>query len=290
VKTTLKLCSHVHFKPGRLLQVAAVSALLVGHYGVLLWLLDITLRPPVFAAVLVSLVGGGMLSSRFAHRIAEVFVSRSDFYVEVRRGALHGLIEQQAGLAGLNAVPKCIIYEDESVNAFVAGACAVNARLFISSACLTNLDQRQLSAIIAHEMNHIRNGDMGALMFMQGMFACLALPVWLAWLLLRSWAPLSRAAALRVPLTVNYGLSALVTPFAKLALLLILRRWEYEADRQASRQVGRQRFVDTLRCLHTLQGPAPVLAASSSEGLSRGHGIQLSHPSLDQRIKAVLRH
>ena len=79
----------------------------------------------------------------------------------------------------------------------------------------------------------------------------------------------------------------MLTPLASLAMVIILRRWEYQADRHACLHIGKQGFVDTMRCVHHVQhvpGNAPVPFTGRGELVKK---LLRSHPPLEQRIKAI---
>lgn len=271
----------------RILQVCLVTWLVVLHGGLLVWVAPVQLTWSLSIGLLCVTLLLAFIGTRYAHRLAEVYIAGSGFAVEVRSGWLSEIIDAQARRAGLAFSPACVVFEDETINAFVAGGSASRARLFLSSGCLRKLSRRRLAVIVAHEMSHIRNGDMLALFFMQGLFAVLAAPLWVVWLSVRLVRPHHSVRALRWALRGTYWCSLLLAPLASFAMAVFLRRWEYQADRQASLVMGKQGFLETMRCVYHVQrvpAESPVRVAGLREWSRK---ILRSHPPLEQRIKAI---
>lgn len=71
---------------------------------------------------------------------------------------LHRMLENLCISRGMST-PKLAILESEALNAFASG---VNERQFtvtVTRGLLNHLDDREVEAVLAHELTHIRNGD-----------------------------------------------------------------------------------------------------------------------------------
>ena len=68
-------------------------------------------------------------------------------------------IEELARRAGLQSVPKLYIIPSPILNAFATGTQA-NSVLAITHGMLANLNARELTGVLAHEMGHIRHNDL----------------------------------------------------------------------------------------------------------------------------------
>jgi heat shock protein HtpX len=71
---------------------------------------------------------------------------------------LHGLVARLAAEAGLPK-PRVAIVESDAPNAFATGRNARNGLVAVTTGILRILDQRELAAVIAHELGHIKNRD-----------------------------------------------------------------------------------------------------------------------------------
>ncbi|RMG56954.1 MAG: peptidase M48 [Gammaproteobacteria bacterium] len=76
-----------------------------------------------------------------------------------RAPGLYGLVQELADRAGLPRVPRLYLVSLPMVNAFAVGH-ADNAALAVTPSLLDTLDRRELAGVLAHEIAHVRNGDL----------------------------------------------------------------------------------------------------------------------------------
>ena len=72
--------------------------------------------------------------------------------------ALHATVGRLATLAGL-PMPRVAIVESDAPNAFATGRNAGHGLVAVTTGILRILDQRELDAVLAHELGHIKNRD-----------------------------------------------------------------------------------------------------------------------------------
>lgn len=72
---------------------------------------------------------------------------------------LHDLIRTLAGRAGLPAVPRLYYVPSKMLNAFAVGGRDSSA-IAVTDGLVRTMTLRQLGGILAHEISHIRNGDL----------------------------------------------------------------------------------------------------------------------------------
>src|SRR5690606_33269421 len=65
-------------------------------------------------------------------------------------------VQRQAREAGIGC-PEVAIYDSADVNAFATGMNRNNALVAVSSGLLNKLDQREVEAVLAHEVSHVAN-------------------------------------------------------------------------------------------------------------------------------------
>lgn len=143
---------------------------------------------PLWAAPAGALV---LLAVQFA--IAPWLIERLVRHDWVDDGADHllvGMVHRQARAAGVPR-PRLAIIDDGMPNAFTFGHFPGDARVFISRGLLERLDERELEAVVAHELGHVRHFDV-ALMTLAS-----AIPLALYWLhlMLRHGSNQTKAAA-----------------------------------------------------------------------------------------------
>jgi len=72
---------------------------------------------------------------------------------------LYHVVEEMKIAASLNYMPKVYIIEADYMNAFASGYSEKSAMIAITRGLLKKLDRSELQAVIAHELSHIRHGD-----------------------------------------------------------------------------------------------------------------------------------
>jgi heat shock protein HtpX len=72
---------------------------------------------------------------------------------------LHDVLEELSGRAGLERLPELYYLRTSAVNAFSVGN-RNNAVLALSHGMLAAMSRREIAGIIAHELSHVRSGDM----------------------------------------------------------------------------------------------------------------------------------
>jgi heat shock protein HtpX len=93
----------------------------------------------------------------FSHQIAlKMAGAREVSYAEAPE--LHTLVAQLARASGLPK-PRVALVESEAPNAFATGRNANHCLVAVTSGILRLLDRRELAAVLAHELGHIRNRD-----------------------------------------------------------------------------------------------------------------------------------
>lgn len=71
---------------------------------------------------------------------------------------LHALVRELAGTAGLDRMPQIYYLRSPVPNAFTLGTRA-DASIALSDGLLRRLEPRELRAVLAHEISHVRNND-----------------------------------------------------------------------------------------------------------------------------------
>lgn len=72
---------------------------------------------------------------------------------------LHRLVEGLSLAAGVPK-PRLYVVDDPAPNAFATGRNPDNAAIAVTTGLLERMDRRELEAVLAHELGHVRNGDL----------------------------------------------------------------------------------------------------------------------------------
>jgi heat shock protein HtpX len=72
---------------------------------------------------------------------------------------LYNVVEEMKVAAGLQYMPRIFIIEADYMNAFASGYSEKSAMIAITRGLMTKLTRAELQAVMAHELSHIRHGD-----------------------------------------------------------------------------------------------------------------------------------
>ena len=214
---------------------------------------------------------------------------------------LRRLVDNVSIAAGLPVTPEVRIVEDDAPNAFAAGLRPERSYVGVTTGLLRVMPKRELEAVLAHEVSHIRNRDT-YLMTIATVFAG-AIAV-IADIGFRSiaYGGRSRKAGALVAVLAVVGL--ILAPYAALLLRMSLsRRREFLADAGAAEVLNdpeamalalRRLEVDTTTIRYADASTAHLWVESPTERVgSRGSGILEfsswfnTHPPMRARIAAL---
>lgn len=208
---------------------------------------------------------------------------------------LHPLLHELSLRTGLPALPRLYILEEPQIDAFVAG----KNRIVLSRGLLVQLNEREVKAVLAHELGHLRDGDTLA----ETAFKIAGSPLLILYrALLLFWKPLKRTqkAIMRVLImAVVSSVLWLITPDLGLLLvflftfrlgypfldLIIRTSWCWFSRKAEYRQDG---FAQSLGCGRALKSALLKIDSLHSSGLVRGwQQVLLTHPMLYRRIRRL---
>lgn len=162
-------------------KTMAVMAIYLMIYLSIGLLLDIVLlNPPTFSIGLDMLVSGQHLpiATIVTGTIAiiaifivmtfgeKIFLSGSDYNIITRdddltsdESLLLDIVEELSIAAGLQYTPRVALIDADYANAFATGWSEKSALVAITTRLFDMLDRDEVAAVMAHELTHIRNGD-----------------------------------------------------------------------------------------------------------------------------------
>jgi heat shock protein HtpX len=204
-------------------------------------------------------------------------------------------VHRQADAANIRR-PEVAIYDSPDVNAFATGPSRNNALVAVSTGLLNQLGQREVEAVLGHEITHVANGDMVTLTLLQGVVNTFVVF-------------LSRVVGFLVDRLIfrterGYGPGFFFASIAAQVLLGILattivmwfsRRREFRADAGGAQLAGRDSMIRALQGLQRIHHPAalpkPIEAFAISSGRAKALGgfarLFMSHPPIEERIAAL---
>ena len=216
---------------------------------------------------------------------------------------LRRLVENVSIAAGLPATPDVRLVDDAAPNAFAAGIRPRTSYIGVTTGLLRAMPKRELEAVLAHEISHIRNRDT-YLMTMATVFAgVIALIADIGFrMLLFGGGRSRRGGGALVAILAVVGL--VLAPYAALLLRMSLsRRREFLADAGSAELLNdpeamglalRRLQLDTTTIAYADTSVAHLWVESPTSRVeSERRGVLAlsswfdTHPPLDQRIAAL---
>lgn len=209
---------------------------------------------------------------------------------EPEQPRLHAAVADLCARSG-QPMPRLWVSPLEAPNAFATGRSPRRAGLCVTAGLLAVLDERQLRAVLAHELAHVRARDTLAAGVIAAVSSALLAAAALAWLLPGGHDDEEGGSAGRL-------LALVVAPIAALALLLLLRRGrEHAADAAAAAATGDPlALASALRTLEVgsralplarepaLRGTGALMVTDPFRGAGRLGGLLSTHPPLAERV------
>jgi heat shock protein HtpX len=210
---------------------------------------------------------------------------------------LYYLVQRIAQASGL-PMPRVYIIPDASPNAFATGRDPKHAAVAVTTGILNLLSERELAAVLAHELGHIRNRDTLISTIVATMAGAITQLAYFAqWALL--FGGFGRNDDEEHGNAFGGLLMVIVAPIAAtLIQLAVSRAREYEADATGARLIGDPlALASALRKLQlgVSRQPMDVNPATAHlfivNPLSAGElaGLFSTHPPLEERIRRLER-
>ncbi len=189
--------------------------------------------------------------------------------------------------AGLSSLPEVGVYQSPELNAFATGPTKNRSLVAVSSGLLARMNRQELEGVLAHEIAHIRNGDMVTMTLLQGiinafvMFFSKIISFAVSQNVKEEYAYITRFV---VELLLYFAFSAL----GFLVVCWFSRRREFRADHGGAVYAGRDNMISALEALARNKNIEPQHEASSLATLkifgSQTKLLFSTHPPLEKRI------
>ena len=175
-----------------------------------------------------------------------------------------------ADAAGIRR-PEVAIYDSPDVNAFATGPTRNNALVAVSTGLLSQLSEREVEAVLGHEISHVANGDMVTLTLLQGVLNTFVI------FLSRIVGFVVDRVLLRNERGTGPGffLASLVAQIllgilASMIVMWFSRQREFRADAGGAKLAGRDSMIRALQSLQRSTQPAQLPEAMRAFGISGG--------------------
>ena len=202
-------------------------------------------------------------------------------------------IEHMAQQAGFKT-PEVGIYESPEVNAFATGASKNSSLVAVSRGLLDAMNRDEVEGVLAHEMAHIKNGDMVTMTLIQGVintfviFAARAIAYAVQMFMSRDGEGSVGGIVywiLSIAFEIVFGILASVIVFS-------FSRWrEYGADYGGAELAGKKKMIAALQKLQSNKGMiAKGNKSFATMKISDRPGFMSlfsTHPPLEKRIMTL---
>lgn len=266
--------------------VSIILAILQKFFGIDLYGNDIS-SIAIFALIF-GFVGSfiSLLLSKFtAKRLMGVKV------IENTSDPLYKKVTEMANKLGIKNL-EVGTYHSADMNAFATGWSKNNALVAFSTSMLNKMNSDELDGVIAHELAHVKNGDMVTMALITGVvnaFVIFASRIvsdmvkdrlgdsigWLAY------------NVLYIGLQIVFGI--LATPI----IMYFSRVREFKADHDAANLVGKNSMIKALKRLkqeiaqEKMNKEMTVLCINDQKSENKFFSLFKSHPDLDDRIERL---
>ena len=190
--------------------------------------------------------------------------------------------------------PEFGIFNSQQPNAFATGASKNNSLVALSTGLISHMNRDEIEAVIAHEVAHIKNGDMVTMTLIQGIINTFVI----------FFSRVIGHVVDRVIFKVQRGhgpayyitsiiAQILLSILASIIVMWFSRKREYAADLYASKLVGSNKMISALKTL-SKKSPQALPDQMAAFGISGRKdksykSLFSSHPSIESRIESILK-
>lgn len=201
-----------------------------------------------------------------------------------------GTLAIQAGIK----MPEVCLYEDPVPNAFATGPSRNNSLVAVSTGLMNLMSREEVRAVLAHEIGHIKNGDMVTMTLLQGVlntFVIFAARVvaYFVQVFMGGNNNNNQTGGLFYMLT-SFALEIVFGLFASLIVAAYSRRREFKADAASAELTSPRSMISALQALSgETRDLTGGLAAFAISGKTTHSVLSLfaTHPPIEKRIEAL---
>ena len=199
-------------------------------------------------------------------------------------------------------MPDVGLYDSKEINAFATGPSKNNSLIAFTSNIFNVMDWEEIEGVIAHEVAHIKNGDMVAMTLLQGLVNSFSM--FLSRMISYSLIQGTFGEKAKFFVFTYFIYNWVIMFFEGIFLWLgsfvtnfYSRKREYQADHDGAFFVGKRKMIKTLYCLMKYEDQESyneLLQENYFPQLKISHprsmffGLLSSHPPMRKRIKKLM--
>ena len=205
-------------------------------------------------------------------------------------------VHQLSRLAKLPKMPTVALYDSPEINAFATGPSRSNSLVAVSTGLLRNMNEKEVNAVLAHEVSHIANGDMVTMTLVQGVINAFVLffSRIVGNIIASSLSSDDERPSFMLEFGIQIALQVLFGILGSIVVNWFSRHREFRADSGASTLVGSSDMIAALERLKensSLESSAgnqePAYASMKISGKEAFMALFSTHPPLEKRIQAL---
>ena len=272
-----------------------IMAVFVGIIGALGWAVSFYYgNRSIFVIVLVVAAIYALIQYFMASKLAVAMTGAREIQ-KSDNPELWRIVENLAITEGM-PMPRVYVIDDPAPNAFATGRDPKHALVGVTTGILEIMDKRELTAVMAHEISHVKNYDIRVSMIAFGLVSAIGLIADLAMnMLFFGGNSDNRSNANPIMLVVGIVVIILTPLLAAIVQMAVSRQREYLADASGVMTTrDSEGLAMALEKLHQYGRPMQRQHSSTanlflSNPLSSGFFSRLfsSHPPLEKRIERL---
>jgi len=201
---------------------------------------------------------------------------------------LHDTVGDLARTLGIKT-PEVWVYESPDLNAFATGPSRNNAMVAVSTGLLQSMNEREIRAVLGHEMGHVFNGDMFTTTVLMGLMNTFV--YFISNIVAREVMERNQTLGFFL----YFFLQTVLSFLAMIPIAWFSRRREFAADRFSAQKYGPDGMISALETIDRFVQQAQVqystqdaLATMKISGNSHGwFQLFATHPPVEERIAAL---
>lgn len=202
------------------------------------------------------------------------------------------MVNQQVRAAKLPAVPEVGVYDSHEVNGFATGPTRSRSLVALSTGLIARMNRDEIAGVVAHELAHIKNGDMVTMTLIQGVVNAMVMFLSRIVAFAASQAAKNEEQAYAIRFGVTLLLDILLGILGSIFVAWFSRQREFRADAGSAQIAGKERMIAALQALQRTVGipiepqneHASLATLKISSRPSRFLSLFSTHPPLEERI------
>ena len=199
--------------------------------------------------------------------------------IQQKKKKIYNMVKELSEKAKV-PVPEVGIYEGPA-NAFATGYSKSKSLISVSTNLIRTMNDEELKGVLAHEMGHIKNGDMITMTLLEGVLNTFV--YFFAELIAKSISEDDKNNFLEF--IISIVLQIIFGIFAGIIAMWFSRHREYKADEMSAYLNGKEGIIEALLKLKNIGQPLPKKYKAFGIIGFNISSIFLSHPPIEKRIK-----